>query len=125
MFKNYLLIALRNIKKQKVFSLINIVGMAVGMAGFTLFAHMAGVKLNADKFHQNADRIYGIVQVRPLENKDEVHSAFISSPLVPALSSEFPEIESAVRILPAGRMTLKHQDDIFYEANKNNSKITN
>jgi len=51
MFKSYLLIALRNLKKQKAYSLINIMGMAVGMAGFALFALMAGVKLNADKFH--------------------------------------------------------------------------
>ena len=115
MFKSYLLIALRNLKKQKVFSLINIVGMAVGMAGFTLFAHMAGVKLNADKFHKNADRIYGLVQILPQENKDEVHSAFIPSPLIPALRSEFPEIEDAARVLPAGRMAFKHEDNSFYE----------
>lgn len=53
MFKSYFLIALRNLKKQKVFSLINITGMAVGMAGFTLFALVAGVKLKADKFHRS------------------------------------------------------------------------
>jgi putative ABC transport system permease protein len=63
MFKNYFLIALRNLKKQKAFSLINIVGMAVGMAGFILFALLAGVKLNADKFHENADRIYSVVRL--------------------------------------------------------------
>jgi hypothetical protein len=47
MFKSYFLIALRNLKKQKAFSLINIAGMAIGMAVFTLFALTAGVKLRA------------------------------------------------------------------------------
>ena len=70
MFKSHFLIALRNLKKQKAYSLINIIGMAVGMAGFTLFAHIAGVKLNADKFHENADRIYGVVRVHMSENKE-------------------------------------------------------
>lgn len=115
MFKNYLLVALRNLKKQKLFSLINIIGMAVGMAGFAFFAHTAGVKLNADKFHKNADRIYSVIQVLPLENKDEEHTAYTPAPLLPALRSEFPEIEDGVRVFPAGRMTLKREDDSFYE----------
>lgn len=115
MFKNYLLVALRNLKKQKLFSLINIIGMAVGMAGFAFFAHTAGVKLNSDRFHKNADRIYSVIQVLPIANKDEEHTAYTPAPLLPALRSEFPEIEDGVRIFPAGRMTLKHKNDSFYE----------
>ena len=57
MIKSYFLVALRNLRKQKMFSLINLLGMAVGMACFTLFAQIAGVKLNADRFHKNADKI--------------------------------------------------------------------
>lgn len=100
MFKSNFLIALRNLKKQKAYSLINIIGMAVGMACFTLFAFMAGSKLNADKFHKNADRIYSAVQVLQSENKEEEHLAFIPAPLVEALRSEFPEIEDSARVFP-------------------------
>jgi len=116
MFKNYFLIALRNLKKQKAFSLINIVGMAVGMAGFILFALLAGVKLNADKFHENADRIYSVVQVVLPENKEESHLAFTPGPVAEALRLEFPEIEDVVRVGPGGRMTLKRGDESFFES---------
>ena len=117
MFKNYFLVALRNLRKQKAFSLINIVGMAVGMAGFILFALMAGVKLNADKFHKNADRIYSVVQVVMSENKEERHLAFTPGPAAETLRMEFPEIEDVVRVGPGGRMTLKRGDESFFENN--------
>ena len=100
-----------------MFSIINIVGLAVGMAGFAIFALTAGVKLNADKFHKNAENIYSIIQVQSTENKDEHHTAFTPAALMPALKSEFPEIEDAVRIIPAGKMTLRYKDDCFYENN--------
>ena len=115
MFKSNLMAALRSLKKQKVFSLINIFGLAVGMAGFTLFAHIAGVKLNADKFHKNADRIYGVVQVLLNENQEDIHTAFVPAPMAGVLLQEFPEIEKAVRVSPAGRMIVKRGNDSFYE----------
>jgi len=115
MLKSYVLIALRNLKKQKVYSLINIIGMAVGMAGFILFALVAGVKLRADKFHENADRIYSMVQVFQTENKEEQHIAFAPGPMAEALRAEFPEIADVTRVYSAGRMTLKRGEDTFFE----------
>lgn len=117
MLKNYITAALRNIGRKKVFSLINIIGMAVGMAGFAFFAHLAGVKLNADKFHENGDRIYGVIQVFTQENKEDIHTAFTPAPLSKILSNEFPEIEKSVRILPGGNIILKKDRDSFYEQN--------
>jgi len=117
MIKSYVLIALRNLKKQKVFSWINIFGMAVGMAGFTLFALIAGVKLQADKFHENAEKIYSVVQVFEAENKEEKHIAFTPGPMAEALRNEFPEIKETCRIYPAGPITLKRGEDIFSERN--------
>jgi putative ABC transport system permease protein len=116
MLKSHLLIALRNLKKQKVFSLINIFGMAIGMAGFTLFALMAGVKLRSDRFHENAERIYSVVQVFQAENKEEKHVAFTPGPLAQALHNEFPEIAEVVRVYPSGRMTLRRGGDTFFES---------
>jgi len=115
MLKSYLLVALRSLRKQKVFSVINLLGMAVGMAGFTLFALMAGSKLNADRFHEKAASIYCLVQVRTDENREEEHTTFLPGPLAPALLREFPEIEGAARILPAGRVTFRRGDDAFFE----------
>ncbi|MFZ5517558.1 MAG: ABC transporter permease [Candidatus Zhuqueibacterota bacterium] len=117
MFKNYLLVALRNLKKQKAYSLINILGMAVGMTGFAIFALTAGVKLNADKFHKNATRIFSVVQVLQSENKKEEHTAFTPMPLLHALQNEFPGIEAGLRIYPVNKMTIKREADAFYESN--------
>jgi len=115
MLKSYFLAAFRNIKRQKLYSLIIILGLAVGMTGFALFALTAGVKLRADKFHRDADKIYTVVQVTLAENKDERHSAFLPAPLLSSLQPEFPEIEEAVRILPAQRLIFRKDRDSFYE----------
>ncbi len=117
MFKNYILVALRNLKKQKAYSLINILGMAIGMTAFAIFALTAGVKLNADKFHKNGKRIYSVIQVLSTENKAEEHTAFIPVPLLQAMQNEFPEIEDGLRIYPVNKMIVKRQQDIFYESN--------
>ncbi len=95
--------------------MINFFGMAAGMAGFLLFAQMAGVKLQADKFHKHAENIYGIVQVIQAESKIEEHRAFTSAPLADALNREFPEIKAVVRVYSPGRVTLTRDQDAFYE----------
>jgi len=117
MLKNYLLVALRNIKKQKAYSLINILGMAIGMTAFAIFALTAGVKLNADKFHKHGKRIYSVIQVLQAENKAEEHTAFTPVPLLPALRNEFPEIEDGLRIFLVSKMIVKRQQEAFYENN--------
>ncbi len=115
MFHNYIVQAWRHIRKQKLFSFVNILGMAVGMAGFILLAQISGTKLNADKFHDNAGRIYGFVQVVSPPDEREQHTAYAPLPVLAALENEFPEIENGTRILPGGRLILKRGDDAFYE----------
>ncbi len=117
MFKNYMWVALRSLRKQKLFSVINLLGMAVGMAGFTLFALMAGSKLNADAFHAHADSIYCLVQERLDESQSIFHSTYLPGPLASALKSEFPEILDSARLIPAGRVVFKRGHDSFYENN--------
>ena len=115
MFKNYLVVALRSLKRQKAFSLINISGLAVGMVGFAIFARTAAIRSYADRFHRHPDRIYTLVQVVPSETNEETHTAFVPAPLAPTLNEEYPEIEDAVRVLPAGRITVRRGDESFYE----------
>ncbi|MBN1225035.1 MAG: ABC transporter permease [Candidatus Aminicenantes bacterium] len=115
MLKSYFLTAIRNIKRQKTYSLIIIIGLAVGMAGFALFALTAGTKLNSDKFHKDAGRIFTLVQVTQVDNKDERHSAFLPAPLISDLNKEFPEVEDAVRIFPVPRLSVKRNKNSFIE----------
>lgn len=115
MIKNYIKIALRNIKRQKVYSLITMSGLIVGLSVFIMFALLTDLASNYDSFNEKADRIYAVVQVLPGAQGGEQHSAIMQAPLVPAMISEFPEIEKACRFYPPGQMIVKHQDKIFYE----------
>jgi len=96
MLKNYLKIALRNIRRHKGYAAINIAGLAVGMACTLLILLWVQDETSFDRFHVNADRICRVVQ----NIKFSDHStrwAITQGPLGPSLQKDIPEIESAVR----------------------------
>ncbi|MBT5872118.1 MAG: FtsX-like permease family protein [Candidatus Latescibacteria bacterium] len=99
MFRNYLTIALRNLSKHTGYSLINILGLAVGMMCFILISLFVRIELSYDRFHEKADRIFRVVKEDPgnfyLGNN---HYAVTPIPLAPALAAEFPAIEIVTRI---------------------------
>ena len=93
MIKNYIKIALRNIRRQKIYSLITMSGLILGLSVFIMFALLSDLTSNFDSCHENASRIHAVVRVLSSPQEGEQHSAFTPSPLVPALLSDFPEIE--------------------------------
>jgi predicted permease len=101
MFKNYLTIAVRNLLRNKAFSLINILGLSIGMASAILILLWIGNQVSHDRFHAKLDRIY------TLNNRDrfngELH-AWNSTPkiLAPTIKESFPEVEEAVRVNGTG-----------------------
>ncbi|HYJ38592.1 MAG TPA: ABC transporter permease, partial [Chitinophagaceae bacterium] len=97
MIKNYFKIAFRNLWRHKIFSLINIMGLAVGMtACFLIFLYVT-FELSYDSFHNKADRIYRIVA--DIKTPTEVINADRPAWAVPPnVKDEFPEVESFVRI---------------------------
>ncbi len=103
MFKNYLNVAVRNIVKHKGYSIINIAGLAIGLAIFSLTAALFKFQMSFNQFHQDADRIYSIVQVFPSGAADDRHSARTRAPLRRLLLNEFSEIEDATRWIPTDR----------------------
>jgi len=116
MIKSYIKIALRNIKRQKLYSLITMSGLILGLSVFIMFALLTDFTSNFDSCHKNADRIYAVVQVFSDGQQGEQHSAIMPAPLVPAMINEFPEIQKAARFFLPGRMIVKYQDRIFYES---------
>lgn len=90
MFKNHLKIALRNISKYKTYSLINVAGLAIGMACCLFITLWIMDELSFDTFHKNGDNIYRII----VTTKDDVWQ---SSPwaLITNLKRDYPEIEKA------------------------------
>ncbi len=97
MFKNYSKVALRNIKRYKVFSFINITGLTIGLTCTILMLIYIHHELSSDKFHKNAENIYRIVH-----KTGEDWNALTPGALKPALQDEMPEVISAVRVCPWG-----------------------
>lgn len=96
MFKNYLKITLRNLLKQKIYSLINISGLALGMACFLIISLFIQFQFSFDQFHRNKDRIYLIYREGGVEGRIE-RRANTGAPLAPLLLQNFPVIKNAVR----------------------------
>ena len=92
MLKNYLKTALRIIKKQRVYSLISIAGLALGMACcFIIFIYLID-EMNYDSFHNDSDSLFRLVRKMP-----DIHGPSTRNPMALALKENFPEIELAVR----------------------------
>jgi len=97
MFKNYILIAFRNILKQKVYTLVNMLGLAIGIAIFVLISLFITNELKYDKHHSKWQRIYRVVNIVERDGVGE-ESSSCPFPLAPALLAEHPDkIEAAVR----------------------------
>ncbi|MFC1898663.1 ABC transporter permease [Candidatus Cloacimonadota bacterium] len=92
MFKNYFKVALRNLTRQKGFSFINIIGLAIGITVFALIMVYVMAELSADKFHRNADRIYRV------ERQEKF--GITSIPLMTRMMAAIPEIEMGSRLMP-------------------------
>ncbi len=90
MFNNYLKITFRNLLKHKTYSIINISGLALGMACSFLIATYVMYELSYDNYHENADKIYRIAA--------PFAASISQAPLAAALQEEFPEIEKYTRI---------------------------
>ena len=96
MIKNYMKVAWRNLVKNKVFSLINIVGLATGLTCFILITLYVSDELSYDRFNENADRIYRINSFIKLGGS-ELRLAVSSDPMGAVLKKDFPQVEEYVR----------------------------
>jgi putative ABC transport system permease protein len=97
MLTNFFKIAWRNILKNKVFSLINIFGLAIGLACFLLICLYVSDELSYDRFHEKADRIYR-VHSNIIFGGAEMKLAICSDPMGPTLVKDYPEVEQFTRI---------------------------
>ncbi len=115
MLSNYLKITLRQIRKQKMYSLINISGLAIGITVCFLILLFVQDELKYDRYHENADNIYRLVNDFNLQG-ELTASPIIHSPWGPAIRDAFPEVEAAVRFKRNWTPRLvSYQDKQFYE----------
>jgi putative ABC transport system permease protein len=114
MVKNYLIIALRNLFKNKVFSFINISGLAVGLAGCTIILLYVTHELSYDRHHEHAGRIYRVTSHIDFAG-NYLELAPTSAPMGPTLLKDYPEVEAMVRLRPRGDYTVRHGYEYFHE----------
>jgi putative ABC transport system permease protein len=95
MLKNYLTIAWRNLMVHRLFSAINILGLAIGLACSILIVLFVRYEMSYDQHYSNADRIVRVV--RHFSNAN-LHLATVAPPIGPLLETDFPEIEAMTRV---------------------------
>ena len=119
MLRNYLVISFRNIVKNKWFSLINLAGLAVGMACFVLILAYVRFELSYDRFHDKSDRIFRIIS-REASPRADVVEFFSGTPdvLAPALTADIPEINRTTRICTffGEEVVLQNEEKCFVES---------
>ena len=114
MLRNYLLIAWRNIRKNKVFSLINILGLSIGIASSLLIAQYVMHELSYDNYHSKKDRLFRMQQDRYDKGVLSTQWAYGCSAIGQALKENFPEVQEYVR-MRGGSEVLSYGDVFFKE----------
>ena len=110
MFRNFLLIAVRSMGRYKLYSAINLAGLAVGIACCLMIGLLIVDELQYDRFHQHADRIFR------LTTWIEINHPKANAHLGPRLVEDFPEVEQVVRLARPPTKTLTvYQDRKFLE----------
>ncbi|MEO7992582.1 MAG: FtsX-like permease family protein [Chryseolinea sp.] len=115
MFKNYFITSMRSLMRSKGFSLINIIGLAVGLATCSLISFYVYHELSFDRYHKNEKRIFRIVENLRTEN-ELLFQSVSSPPMGPRLMKDFPEVESYVRF-QNWNLLAERKGISFYEPN--------
>lgn len=124
MLKNYTTLTFRYLLRKKVFSFINILGLAIGMGAFFLIIQYVNFERGYDRFHENNDRIYRVCLATQTPLRQAINAA--NHPGTgPVLKAEYPEVEDYARMLPQslrmGKLVAlsyvdeKSEEKIFYE----------
>jgi len=106
MIRNYIKTAFRSLMKNKGFTFINVLGLALGLATCLLIVFYVFDELSYDRYNTKADRIYRVNEDLKL-GENNVLYAVCMPPLAQALKSDFPYVENTVRIKYAGLSHVK------------------
>jgi putative ABC transport system permease protein len=116
MLTNYLKIALRNIRKQKFYSFINILGLTIGLASSIFIGLYIIDELSFDQFHAKAKQTYRMNLHGKLGGQD-ILTTNTCSPMAEAMVAEIPEVSEATRTRSMGESVFRYDDKIFSEDN--------
>lgn len=109
---HYIRVALRNLERQKTLAFINILGLSVGLACFTLFLLYAVNEFSYDRFHTNGPNIYRVYNWWAFDGKEKESEPASATPLGPAMKNDLPEVENFVRIQGESQKLIRIEDKI-------------
>jgi putative ABC transport system permease protein len=116
MIGHYLIIAYRNLRRNKLHSILNIFGLTIGITCFILIMLFVRHELSYDKFNPHAARIYRIA-VNGMLGNTEIHQTGTPPPLPAALYQEFPEVEAVTRLMKVSNYQASYEKKVFTEEN--------
>jgi len=116
MFKNYLTIALRNLRKHSFYTFINVMGLAVGIASCLLIVLFISDELKYDRHHKDADAIFR-VDTEIKFGVNHVKVATNSAMMADALRNDYAEVEHSARFYNSSSMLIRRLDQNFKEKN--------
>jgi ABC-type antimicrobial peptide transport system permease subunit len=114
MFKNYFKVALRNLTRQKVFSAINIIGLAIGLACGIMLSLWIFDEISYDKFHVNGNNIYRVLENQSYSSQN-MQVAVTPAPMAESMKEDFPEIVSVTRYYSGFSQTITIGEKKFDE----------
>ncbi len=114
MLQNYLKIAIRNLLRNKTFSAINVVGLALGIATCLIIMLFVYDELSYDRFNEKADRIYRVVFKASI-NDGKINEANVMPPTAQVLKNDYPEVLDVTRLRSSGSPEIVYHDKKFKE----------
>lgn len=114
MIRNYFKIALRILLRNKVFSIINISGLAIGLCSSIIVYLYVQHEFSYDKFHNDSERIYRFIMLEE-DNGSILEHPACKFPIGPALKSDFPEVEEMTRVKESS-MDFSYNESVFPES---------
>ena len=115
MLLNYLKVALRNLGKYKLFSAINVAGLAIGMAACLLILQYVSFKLSFDQFNSNLGDLYRVVNDRYQSGKLIQHGTITYSAIGKAMQEDYPEVIDHARVMPMAERIIESNGEKFSE----------
>jgi putative ABC transport system permease protein len=116
MFKNLIKTAFRHILKHPGYSILNILGLTLGISSALFLIIYVSDEISYDRYHEKADRIYR-VSSKITEPDDQFTWNVAQIPFGPQVVKDYPEVQSFVRFIPMGRSLYKYEDKEFNEEN--------
>ena len=112
MIRNYLKTAWRNIRKNKLFSFINILGLSLGIATCFIIMLYVQDELSYDKFNVNANNIVRVIFKADL-NGGKINESVGMPPLAATMKRDFPQVQDATRIEDLGTPKIAYNNIVF------------